>query len=133
MGLDKYIVNINENYINYIQSNPKLVQTVNNLAVADTGTTGHYLTLDSPCNNKQQIVHLLPIQIPNGEIIASTHTALLSHQDLPIQALKAHLFPGLNKALLYIGTLSDHGYEATFNEKSVRILNKWSGEVLMKG
>ena len=46
MGLDKDIVNIDENYINYIQSNPKLVKTVENLAVAETGTTGHYLTLD---------------------------------------------------------------------------------------
>ena len=30
-GLDKDIVNINENYINYIQSNLKLVQTVDDL------------------------------------------------------------------------------------------------------
>ena len=99
-GLDKYIVNINEDYINYIQSNPKLVQTVDNLSVAYTGTTGHYLTLDSPCDNKQQAVHLIPIQIPNREIITSTHTALLSHQDLPIQARESHHFPGINKALL---------------------------------
>ena len=65
-GLDKYIVNINENYINYIQSNPKLVQTMDNLAVADTGTMEHYLALDLPCENKQQAIHTLPIQIPNG-------------------------------------------------------------------
>ena len=57
---------MNENDINYIQSNPKLVRTVDNLEVADTGTTGHYLTLDSPCDNKQQAVHLLPIKMPNG-------------------------------------------------------------------
>ena len=59
---------------------------MDNLAVADTGTKGHYLTLDSPCDNKQQAFHPLPIQIPNGEIITSTHTALLYHQDLPLQA-----------------------------------------------
>ena len=40
-GLDKDIVNINENYINYIQSNPKLVLSVEDLAVVDTGTKGH--------------------------------------------------------------------------------------------
>ena len=51
--LDKDIVKIIENYISYIQSNPKLVQTVDNLAVTDTGTTGNYLTLDLPCDNKQ--------------------------------------------------------------------------------
>ena len=51
--LDKVIVNINENYINYIKSNPKLVQTVDKLAVADTKMTVNYPTLDSPCDNKQ--------------------------------------------------------------------------------
>ena len=39
--LHKDIVNINENYINYIQSNPKLVRNVDEIAVAYTGTTGH--------------------------------------------------------------------------------------------
>ena len=86
---------------------------MNNPAVANTVTTGHYLTLDSSCNNKQQAVHLLPIQIPNGEIITSTHKALLSRQDLLIQARKAHIFPGLNKTLLSIGKFCNNGCEAT--------------------
>ena len=47
------MADINENYINYIQSNPKLVLTKDELAVVDTGTTGHYLTLDLPFSNKQ--------------------------------------------------------------------------------
>ena len=67
MGLDKNIVNINANYINYIQSNPKLVLSVEDLALADTGTTGHYLTLNSPCINKLKAIYPLPIQMPNGE------------------------------------------------------------------
>ena len=50
-----------------------------------------------------------------------------------IQAQKAHIFPGLNKALLYIVKLCDYGCEVTFNENSVRILNKWIGKVIMKG
>ena len=99
------MVNINENYINYIQSNPKLALPMDNLAVADTGKTGHLLTLDSPCSNKQKDFRPLPIQMPNGEVIKSTHTALLSHLDLPLQARQAHPFPGLTKALLSIGTL----------------------------
>ena len=37
-GLDNDIINININYINYINYNTKLVQTVDELAVADTGT-----------------------------------------------------------------------------------------------
>ena len=65
---------MNESYINYINYNPKLVNKVDELAVADTGTTGHYLTLESPCENQQIAVIPLPIHIPNGEIITSTHT-----------------------------------------------------------
>ena len=53
-GLDSNIVYTNENYINHINYNPKIVKEtdVDELAVADTGTTGYYLTLDSPCDNK---------------------------------------------------------------------------------
>ena len=82
--LDKYIVNINKHYIHYIQSNPNLEQTVDELAAEDTGTIGHYLTLDSPCDNKQLAINPLPIRMPNGKIVMSTHTDLLSKQDLPI-------------------------------------------------
>ena len=69
----------------------------------------------------------------NGEIITSTHTELLFHPDFPLQARKAHTFPGLNKALLFIGILCDHGCEATFNNKYLHILNKQSGKIIMKG
>ena len=69
----------------------------------------------------------------NGEIIKSTQTELLSHPDLTLQARKAHLFPGLNNALLSIGTLCNHGCEATFNDKSLRIKNKQSGNIIMRG
>ena len=86
------IVNTNENYINYIKSNTKLVQTVNELSVADTGTTGQYLTLDSPCDNKQLAISPLPIRMTNREIITSTHTAIFSKIYLPIEAQKAYIF-----------------------------------------
>ena len=71
--------------------------------------------------------------MPNGEIVTATHTALLSHWDLPLQARKSHIFTGSNKALLSIETLFNHGYESTFNDKYVRILNKRIGKVIMKG
>ena len=74
------------------------------LAVADTGMTGHYPTLDSLCDNNQIAVITFPICTPTWEIIPSTHTAILSKTYLPIESRKAHLFPGLNKALLSIGT-----------------------------
>ena len=71
--------------------------------------------------------------MPNGEIIKSTHTALLNHQYLPFQARQAHIFPVLKKALLSIGTICEHGCEATFNNKSVHIKNKQSKRTIMRG
>ena len=38
--LDKDILNINENCFNYIQSDPKLVLSVEDIEVLDTETTG---------------------------------------------------------------------------------------------
>ena len=74
-----------------------------------------------------------PSKILNGEIITPTHTEIRSHQDLPIQARKSHIFSGLNKALLSIRTVCYHVCESTFNDKSVLILKKGSGKVIMKG
>ena len=72
------------------------------LKIVDTRTTVNYLTLDSPIYNKTITVIPLPICMPNSEIITSTHMALLSKTDLPIESWKAHIFPGINKALLSI-------------------------------
>ena len=103
------------------------------LVVEETGTTRHYLTLNLPCNNKQLAINRLPIRMPNMETITSINTALLSKQELPIATRKAHIFPGINKALLFIGTFCDHGCQATFDDKTVIILNKGIRKVMMKG
>ena len=100
------------------------------LAVSDTGTTGNYLNLNLPCDNKKLVISPPPIRMPNGEIITSTHTALISKQDLTFAARKAHIFPGLNKALLSIGTFCDHGFQAIFDDKTVLILKKGRGKVI---
>ena len=97
------------------------------------GTIGHYLTLESPCDNNKMEVIPLPIRMPNGEIVTSTHTALLSKPDLPIEAWKSHLFPGLNKDLLSIITFCDHICQSVFDYKEVLIINKRGGKIMTKG
>ena len=133
-GLDTNIVDINENYINYINYNPKLVEEtdVDELAVADTGITGNYMTLDAPCDNNKISVSPLPIRMPNREIITSTHTVLISKTNLPIEAWNVHIFPGLNKALLSIVTFCNHGCQAVSIDKKLLILNKGNGEIMIK-
>ena len=101
--------------------------------MADMETKGNYMTLDLPCENNQPAVILLPIRMQNGKIITSTQTSLLFKTDPPIEARKAHLFTGLNKALLSIGNVFDHGCQSVFNYKTVIILNKRNGKIMMKG
>ena len=103
------------------------------LAVADTRTTGNYLTLYSPCDNKQLTIIPLPICMTNGEIIKSTHTTLLSKKCLTIEAWRAHIFSGLNKALLTIGTFFYHGCQSLFDDNTVLIVNKGNSKIMTKG
>ena len=71
--------------------------------------------------------------MPNREIITSTNTSLISKKYLSMEARKAHLFPGLNKALLSIGTFCYHRCQAVFDDNTVLIINKVNGEIVMKG
>ena len=86
-------------------------------AVADSGTTGHYITPTTPCTNKQTETQPIPIKMPNGEIITSSHIELLPQQKLLGKARKAHIFPGLQNPLISIGTLCDNYCIAVFDEK----------------
>ena len=52
-------------------------------AVADYGTTGHYITPKTPCTNKQTATQQILIKMPNGEIITLSHIALLPQHNLP--------------------------------------------------
>ena len=67
------------------------------LAVTDSGTTGHYITTKKPCVDKRIANNPIPIKMPNGDIITSTHIALLPQHNLPDNAHKAHIFTGLQK------------------------------------
>ena len=93
-------------------------------AVADSGTTRHYITPTTPCMNKQTANNLIPINMTKGEIITSTHIALLPQQNLLDKARKAHIFPGLQKPLISIGTLCDKNCITVFNEQRSQYMTK---------
>ena len=63
----------------------------------------------------------MPIKMPNGDIITSSHIALLPQHNLLDEARKAHIFPGLQKTLISIVTLCDNNCIAVFDEKRVTI------------
>ena len=113
---------------------PNIVSPLSrNSVIAYLGTTGHYLTSTTQCVDKQVALSPLPIHTPNGEIIYSTHTALLPNQYLPLEARRCHIFSGLNKAFVSIGVLCNHGCIAHFDENKVSITNKTTNMDLMQG
>jgi hypothetical protein len=98
----------------------------------DSGTTGHYLLLDSPCTEKTITIQPLRVMLPNGETIASTHMAKLPFPQLPETVLQAHIFPQLrNQALLSVGVLCDAGCTVTFEATAVKI--RYNNQVVLEG
>ncbi len=92
-------------------------------AIADSGCTGHFLQIDSPCLNKTPTSNGLRVLLPDGSTIQATHTALLDMPNLPIAARQAHIFPQLkHNALISISQFCDHGCTALFTSTDVQIL-----------
>jgi hypothetical protein len=104
----------------------------NTRAIFDSGTTGHYILLDTDCIDKKIATQPIVVSLPNGEKIRSTHEATLPFPDLPEQSLKAHIFPGLHgHALLSIGIFCDAGCTATFSATEVDI--SFKGKTVLTG
>ena len=72
------------------------------MAIADSGTTGHFLQIQSECVDKRITDDGMKVNLPDGRIIESTHTALLNIKQLPMKARRAHLFPYIKHSLLSI-------------------------------
>ena len=117
---------LNDKHINIIETTNTIThKIVDNLAAADSGTSGHFLKSNSPCVNKRITINTLGIRMPDRHIIYSSHNSLLPQDNLPIEAHHAHILPHLkNKALLSIGMFCDNGCIAIFDFKKVHIINK---------
>ena len=126
---------LDNKYINIIETTNTITHKhVDNLAAADSGTSGHFLKTNSPCVNKRIATNPLGIRMPDGHIIFSSRTALLPQDTLPVEARNAHIFPDLkNKALLSIGMFCDNGCIAIFDNKKVNITNKKTNKHIMHG
>ena len=92
-------------------------------AIANTGTTGHFLLPTSMCGDIKPVTQGITVQMPNGSQITSTHTAQLNIlQDLPASARHAHILPGLaTHALISIAVLCDNKCKAIFEYDKITI------------
>ena len=101
------------------------------LAIADSGTTGHFLQIQSECIDKRPTMEGVKVKLPDGGIITSTHTALLNLPQLPMKARRAHIFPDIKHSLISINMLCEEGYMAIFDENNVYIVK--DSEVILHG
>jgi hypothetical protein len=91
-------------------------------AILDSGCTSNFLSTTAPCNNKQEAHVPLSVNMPNGTTIQSSRTCDLLLADLPPQAWKAHILPGLvHNSLISVGQLCDSGCDLTFTQEQVTV------------
>ena len=92
------------------------------MAIADSGTTCHFLKNQSECVDKRKINDRMQVKLPDGTIIITTHTSLLNIEQLQMKVRKVHLFPDIKHALLSISMLCNEGYMAIFDEEKLYII-----------
>jgi hypothetical protein len=90
-----------------------LVPTFPEKAVLDSGCTSHLITSSTQCIDKVPTKHGLHVGIPNGQTMQASHNAPLDLRHLPITpnryAQQASVQPDLQKSLISLGRLCDHG------------------------
>jgi hypothetical protein len=109
-----------------------LTATTDDTEILDSRCTSNFLSETAPCASKQSAHIPLSINMPNGTSIQSSHTCDLLLTDLPPQARKAHVFPGLvHNSFTSVTQLCDNGCDITFNKETVSVMN--NGKCVMTG
>jgi hypothetical protein len=99
-----------------------LVSSCLSALIADTGSTAHFCTIDTPVINQRIAKHPISIRNPNGSVMQSTHTAELDLPHLPFLARQVHIVPALaHHSLISIGQLCDAGCDVTFDATTVTV------------
>ena len=96
--------------------------TVN--AIADTGSSGHYINASTPQFPLSQHQHTLPtVRLPNGNTITVSHAAMLPlSQELSQEASTAYSFQSIANPLISIGKLCDDNCVALFTKEHCYVL-----------
>ena len=97
-------------------------------AITDTGASGNYAPAAALPYMVNIIAHAddptakpIHVELPNGQVIESTHMAELNLPTIPQAARKAHIFRDLQcDTLISVGVLCDSGLVATFTADDVK-------------
>ena len=116
------------NLPNFVQPSPN----DNNVAIIDSGASGHYLTVRANIAHKWKAKNPISVRLPNGVRITNTYEAHLSLPNLPASACLARIFKELSSvSLISIGQLCNVGCKATFEKNQVTIIH--NDKIILKG
>jgi len=102
------------------------------LLIADTGSTAHFCTTDTPVVNKRFARNPISIRNPNGSTMQSTHEADLDLPNLPPAARRVHIVPDLaHHSLISIGQLCDAGCDVTFDAFTATV--RYNNKIVLHG
>jgi hypothetical protein len=105
--------------INYLNCTPTHLSKT---AVLDSGCMGHFLVANAHCLDKATNLQPLQVNLPNGQVIASIHTATIDLPSLSTAARQAHILTGLAQySLLSVGQICDSGCEICFTTTVVTV------------
>eukprot|EP00804_Cyclotella_cryptica_P005045 CCRYP_017574-RA/>CCRYP_017574-RA protein AED:0.36 eAED:0.36 QI:0/0/0/1/1/1/3/0/447 len=102
------------------------------MAIADTGASGHYFLPEAPLTNINAHAPRTTIRTATGQPLYSTGTATLNLPTIPPATQHGHIVPGLTHNLISIGTLCDAGCTALFTANALTVTDA-AGTTILSG
>jgi hypothetical protein len=100
-------------------------------AIADTGATSIFVMTGTPMKNIRPATEPLTINLPNGDIVHSTHICDISIPGLPM-ILTGHIVPGLSMAsLMGIRVLCKAGCKVIFTDTKCKV--RFNNKIILNG
>jgi hypothetical protein len=115
------VVNQNRNKVTFAYNTSLPPSPPNHNAILDSGTTGNYLTVDSPVTNLTPTPNGVRAKIPDGKILQATHKCEIRLPALPPKARVGHVFQEFHNPLISVALLCDNGCEVNFTKTNVDV------------
>jgi hypothetical protein len=90
-------------------------------AILNSGTTGHYLMINSPVDKLTPTPNGVPAKITGGTILQASHRCELCLLQLPAQARIGNIFTEFKNPLLSVALLCDSNCEVNFTKQNVTV------------
>ncbi len=101
-------------------------------AIMDSGATSHFLVTDVHVANVSPAIKPLNVQIPNGEMVSTTHTCELDLPKLPPAARQGHILPGIASHSLHSEVrLCNAGCKVSFT--MIECIVEYRERIVLKG